>query len=85
MESVSASASASENDPFNDDAVVSLFNSEGEIRSIDDIKKDAIFLAIVHCDGNIILSTRHLGIGRSTLYRKLSEYSRNEHSRNVGR
>src|SRR5690606_14252868 len=49
-------------------------DSEGQIRSIATIEADIIRLAIEHYGGHISEISRRLGIGRTTLYRKLKEY-----------
>ena len=52
---------------------VTLFRSDGHIRSMEDIEADIIRLAIGHYRGRMTEVARRLGIGRSTLYRKLGE------------
>lgn len=39
-----------------------------------DIERDAIVEALAHCDGNLSETSRRLGIGRTTLYRKLRKF-----------
>jgi DNA-binding NtrC family response regulator len=46
----------------------------GEIRSLEELEKLAIQQALEHFDGNLSDAARQLGIGRSTLYRKLEQY-----------
>jgi len=46
---------------------------DGEVRRISDVEADLIKLAIEHYGGRMSLVARRLGIGRSTLYRKLRE------------
>ena len=46
---------------------------DGELRRLSDIENDMIRLALEHYDGRMSLVARRLGIGRSTLYRKLRE------------
>ncbi len=53
-------------------AGVELFE-EGELRLLCDIEADVIRLAINHYGGRMSEVARRLGIGRSTLYRKLSD------------
>ena len=43
------------------------------MRSLEDIEADIIRLAIGHYRGRMTEVARRLGIGRSTLYRKLGE------------
>ncbi len=52
---------------------VTLFGSDGHIRPIELIEADVIRLAIGHYGGRMAEVARRLGIGRSTLYRKLVE------------
>jgi DNA-binding NtrC family response regulator len=52
---------------------VTLFDDEGHIRPLDDIEADLIRLAIGHYRGRMTEVAKRLGIGRSTLYRKLGE------------
>jgi len=52
---------------------VTLFRADGHIRSMDEIEADLIRLAIGHYRGRMTEVARRLGIGRSTLYRKLGE------------
>ena len=46
----------------------------GALRPFQAIERDIIVAALHHCDGRIGAVARALGIGRSTLYRKLGEY-----------
>jgi DNA-binding NtrC family response regulator len=48
-----------------------LTDARGEARRLDEIEKDAIRFAIAHYRGQMSEVARRLGIGRSTLYRKL--------------
>ena len=52
---------------------VTLFEPDGHIRNLEEIEADVIRLAIGHYQGRMTEVARRLGIGRSTLYRKLSE------------
>jgi DNA-binding NtrC family response regulator len=52
---------------------VSLQSGDGHLRTLQQIEDDIICLAISHYRGNMSEIARHLGIGRSTLYRKLDE------------
>ncbi|MEL6414333.1 MAG: sigma-54 dependent transcriptional regulator, partial [Pseudomonadota bacterium] len=47
---------------------------DGEIRSLTDVERDLIAYAIEHYAGHMSEVSRRLGIGRSTLYRKVREY-----------
>lgn len=46
----------------------------GEVRSLSDVERDLIAFAIEHYAGHMSEVSRRLGIGRSTLYRKVREY-----------
>lgn len=50
---------------------VTLYTADGHLRALDDIESDIIRLAIGHYRGRMSEVARRLGIGRSTLYRKL--------------
>lgn len=52
---------------------VTLFSRDGNLRPLDAIEADVIRLAIGHYRGRMTEVARRLGIGRSTLYRKLTE------------
>ena len=52
---------------------VTLFQSDGNLRALEEIEADVIRLAIGHYRGRMTEVARRLGIGRSTLYRKLGE------------
>ena len=52
---------------------VTLFHPDGNLRALHEIEADVIRLAIGHYRGRMTEVARRLGIGRSTLYRKLSE------------
>ena len=54
-------------------AGVTLYAADGNLRPLEDIEADVIRLAIGHYRGRMTEVARRLGIGRSTLYRKLSE------------
>ncbi|MDE2563431.1 MAG: sigma-54-dependent Fis family transcriptional regulator [Sphingomonadales bacterium] len=54
-------------------AGVTLYTSDGNLRPLEEIEADVIRLAIGHYRGRMTEVARRLGIGRSTLYRKLSE------------
>lgn len=47
---------------------------EGEVRTLAATEEEMIRFAIAHYDGQISEVARRLGIGRTTLYRKLKEY-----------
>jgi DNA-binding NtrC family response regulator len=52
---------------------VTLYTSDGNLRPLEDIEADIIRLAIGHYRGRMTEVARRLGIGRSTLYRKLGD------------
>jgi DNA-binding NtrC family response regulator len=76
--SVSAPASLPANPPqaANDqaDQPVSITDGTGELRMLEAIERDLIQFAIDHYSGHMSEVARRLGIGRSTLYRKVREY-----------
>ena len=51
---------------------IMLYTEDGNLRPLEDIEADVIRLAIGHYRGRMTEVARRLGIGRSTLYRKLS-------------
>ncbi|MEM8772693.1 MAG: sigma-54 dependent transcriptional regulator [Pseudomonadota bacterium] len=53
---------------------VDIFDREGHLRSLQEIEKDLIALAIDTYEGKMSEVARRLGMGRSTLYRKLREH-----------
>jgi DNA-binding NtrC family response regulator len=52
---------------------VTLYEANGHLRALADIEADVIRLAIGHYRGRMTEVARRLGIGRSTLYRKLAD------------
>ena len=56
------------------DQPVSITNPTGELRTLEAIERDLIQFAIDHYSGHMSEVARRLGIGRSTLYRKVREY-----------
>jgi DNA-binding NtrC family response regulator len=52
---------------------VSLYTADGHLRPLDEVEADIIRLAIGHYRGRMTEVARRLGIGRSTLYRKLGD------------
>ena len=49
-------------------------DERGNVRALADVELEMIRLAIEHYNGQMSEVARRLGIGRSTLYRKLKEY-----------
>lgn len=52
---------------------VNLYTNDGHIRTLSEIESDVIRLSTKHYRGQMSEAARRLGIGRSTLYRKLAE------------
>jgi DNA-binding NtrC family response regulator len=59
--------------PAQEGVGVQLYNADGHLRPLEDIEADVIRLAIGHYRGRMTEVARRLGIGRSTLYRKLGD------------
>ena len=59
--------------PVQEGVGVMLYTADGNLRPLEDIEADVIRLAIGHYRGRMTEVARRLGIGRSTLYRKLSD------------
>jgi DNA-binding NtrC family response regulator len=55
----------------------SMFDKYGEIRRFEAIEEETIRFAVDHYRGRMSEVARRLGIGRSTLYRKLKDYGIN--------
>jgi DNA-binding NtrC family response regulator len=68
----SAGAEASPFEP-RDPHVLRLLDESGDVRKIEDIEAEAIRFALSHYRGQMSQMARKLGIGRSTLYRKMKE------------
>ena len=64
---------ADASDPHAAGVGVMLYTEDGNLRSLDAIEADVIRLAIGHYRGRMTEVARRLGIGRSTLYRKLGD------------
>jgi DNA-binding NtrC family response regulator len=56
-----------------DPHALALMGEDGELRRLDELEADIIRFALAHYRGHMSAVSRHLGIGRSTLYRKLKE------------
>ena len=66
---------------------VNITDAEGELRQLEEIERDLIQYAIDLYSGHMSQVARKLGIGRSTLYRKVREYDlkvRGEDEANAG-
>ncbi|MGD9664762.1 MAG: sigma-54-dependent transcriptional regulator [Novosphingobium sp.] len=59
--------------PVQESVGVMLYTDDGNLRPLEDIEADIIRLAIGHYRGRMTEVARRLGIGRSTLYRKLGD------------
>ncbi|MDE8654080.1 sigma-54-dependent transcriptional regulator [Novosphingobium album (ex Liu et al. 2023)] len=59
--------------PMQESSGVMLYTADGNLRPLEEIEADVIRLAIGLYRGRMTEVARRLGIGRSTLYRKLSE------------
>ncbi len=59
--------------PVQDVGSIQLFAGDGHLRPLEEIEADVIRLAIGHYRGRMSEVARRLGIGRSTLYRKLAD------------
>jgi DNA-binding NtrC family response regulator len=60
-------------DSRHDGVGVMLYTDDGNLRPLEEIEADVIRLAIGHYRGRMTEVARRLGIGRSTLYRKLGD------------
>ncbi len=60
--------------PSHSDATLPLENADGHFRKLDDLEADIIAAALTRYDGKMAEVARRLGMGRSTLYRKVAEY-----------
>lgn len=67
-------ATPTSSDPGAASEAVAIFDRGGHLRSLQEIEKDLIALAIDTYDGKMSEVARRLGMGRSTLYRKLREH-----------
>lgn len=55
-------------------SAISGIDGDGEVRTLAATEEEMIRFALTHYDGQISEVARRLGIGRTTLYRKLKEY-----------
>ena len=51
-----------------------MLGSDGHVRTVEAVEADLIAFALEHYGGRLSAVARHVGIGRSTLYRKLRQY-----------
>jgi DNA-binding NtrC family response regulator len=61
-----------------DPNVLPLLGATGEMRKLDELERETIRFALSHYRGQMSEIARRLGIGRSTLYRKMKEYGLEE-------
>ena len=64
--------------PLPGNGMLSMLNSAGEVRPLEEMEHEIIRFAISHYRGQMSEVARRLKIGRSTLYRKLDETSAND-------
>jgi acetyltransferase-like isoleucine patch superfamily enzyme len=55
------------------DDSVRLFQTDGRLRALKEIEADVIRFAVDYHQGRMAIAARQLGVGRSTLYRKLDD------------
>jgi DNA-binding NtrC family response regulator len=70
--------------PSSDDAPVRILDHRGHLRTLEEIERDLIQLAIEIYAGHMTEVARRLGIGRSTLYRKVREQGLEELVKEAG-
>ncbi len=68
-----ADAAQPQRSGFDTGVGITLYEANGHLRALSDIEADVIRLAIGHYRGRMTEVARRLGIGRSTLYRKLGD------------
>lgn len=73
---IAASQGLEEMNPVPDGYLLPLLCPSGEVRKLHEIESAAIRFAITFYNGRISTVSRKLGVGRSTLYRKLASYDR---------
>ena len=61
-----------------DPNVLRLLDDCGDVRKMEDMEADLIRFALNHYRGRMSEMARKLGIGRSTLYRKMKDFGLNE-------
>lgn len=54
--------------------MIEVINEAGHIRRLEELESEIIRLAVTRYGGHLSETARRLGLGRSTLYRKLKEY-----------
>jgi DNA-binding NtrC family response regulator len=66
-----------------DPNVLRLLDENGDVRKLESMEEEAIRFALGHYRGQMSEMARKLGIGRSTLYRKMKDYGLEESSEGV--
>ncbi|MDB5533673.1 MAG: sigma-54-dependent Fis family transcriptional regulator [Hyphomicrobiales bacterium] len=61
-----------------DPNVLRLLDENGNVRRLEDMEAETIRFALVHYRGQMSEMARRLGIGRSTLYRKMKDHGLND-------
>jgi DNA-binding NtrC family response regulator len=61
-----------------DPNVLRLLDESGDVRRLEALEAETIRFALSHYRGQMSEMARRLGIGRSTLYRKMKEYGLND-------
>ncbi|GGE46803.1 sigma-54-dependent Fis family transcriptional regulator [Marinicauda pacifica] len=73
-EAVAVPDAPAETEADEDELSVSIFDDGGHVRPLEMIERDLIAFAIETYSGRMAEVARRLGVGRSTLYRKVREY-----------
>ncbi|UZW16203.1 sigma 54-interacting transcriptional regulator [Clostridium pasteurianum] len=55
--------------------------NEGNVETLKEREKDLILKALKNCNGNVVEASKLIGIGKSTLYRKIKIYDINNYSK----
>jgi DNA-binding NtrC family response regulator len=61
-----------------DPNVLRVLDENGDVRKLESLEEEAIRFALLHYRGQMSEMARKLGIGRSTLYRKMKDYGLDE-------
>ncbi len=75
---------ASASSPPASDSPIRITDDRGHVRTLEEIERDLIQHAIEVYSGHMSEIARRLGIGRSTLYRKVREQGLEDHIKEVG-
>lgn len=51
-----------------------MYSPDGHIRRLEEVERNAILNALALSEGNVSSAAKRLGVGRTTLYRKLDKY-----------